>query len=135
MRNALTLAAALGLLAAPAAHAENIVAGPNTTYLTTNPSMDQGEPLTLYSFDVPNHDVTATDKGADGKPLFSTPLIGFGEIGVRRGLAVPDHRAVRVLLQHPREHGRDAHRHGRRHARAAARARRARPTPSAPASR
>jgi len=78
MKLALTLAAAVALLAAPAAHAENIVAGPNTTYLTTSPSMDQGEPLTLYSFDVPNHDVRATDKGADGEPLFGTPLIGFG---------------------------------------------------------
>jgi hypothetical protein len=41
--------------------------------------MDQGEPLTFYTFDVPNHDVTAEQKGADGKPLFSTPLIGFGD--------------------------------------------------------
>jgi plastocyanin len=79
MRLAFTLAVGLALLAAPVAHAENIVAGPNSTYLTTSPSMDQGEPLTFYSFDVPNHDVTAEQKGADGKPLFSTPLIGPGD--------------------------------------------------------
>jgi plastocyanin len=85
MRTALTLAAALALAAAPAADAENIVAGPNSTYLTTSPSMDQGEPLTFYSFDVPNHDVTATDKGADGQPLFKTPLIGFGDTAFVEG--------------------------------------------------
>lgn len=79
MRNAVTFAVVLGLLVAPAVRAENIVAGPNSTYLTTSPMMDQGETLTFYSFDVPNHDVTADQKGPDGKPLFSTPLIGFGE--------------------------------------------------------
>jgi len=85
MRHALTFAAALALFAAPVAHAENIVAGPNSTYLTPNPTMDQGEPLTFYSFDVPNHDVTATDKGADGQALFKTPLIGFGDTAAVEG--------------------------------------------------
>ena len=81
MRFALTSAIALVLLAAaPAAHADQaIVAGPNSTYLTTSVSMDQGEPLTFYSFDAPNHDVVSHTKGADGKPLFGTPLIGAGE--------------------------------------------------------
>jgi plastocyanin len=85
MRIALTLAAALALVAAPAARAENIVAGPNSTYLTTSPAMDQGEALTFYSFDVPNHDVTARDKGPDGQPLFATPLIGFGDTAAVEG--------------------------------------------------
>ena len=79
MRYIVTLAAALVLVAAPVARAENIVAGPNSTYLTPNPTMDQGEPLTFYSFDVPNHDVTAEQKGTDGKPLFRTDLIGAGD--------------------------------------------------------
>jgi plastocyanin len=79
MRFAFTLAVALLLLAAPVARAENIVAGPNSTYLTTSPSMDQGEPLMFHSFDAPNHDVTAEQKGPDGKALFHTPLIGFGD--------------------------------------------------------
>lgn len=79
MRHVTTLAAALTLFAAPVARAENIVAGPNTTYLTTSVTIDQGEALTFYSFDVPNHDVTATDKDGDGKALFYTPLIGAGE--------------------------------------------------------
>jgi plastocyanin len=85
MRTTLTLAAALALFAAPVANAENIVAGPNSTYLTPNPTMDQGEPLIFHSFDAPNHDVTATDKGADGKPLFNTPLIGFGDTAAVEG--------------------------------------------------
>ena len=80
MRIALPSVLALALLAAPAAQADqSIVAGPNSTYLTTNVTMDQGEPLTFHSFDVPSHDVSAHDKGPDGKPLFSTPLIGGGE--------------------------------------------------------
>ena len=80
MRYAITFALALALCAAPPAYADqSIVAGPNSTYLTTDVTMAQGEPLTFHSFDVPNHDVLAHDKGPDGKPLFKTDLIGAGE--------------------------------------------------------
>jgi plastocyanin len=73
-------AAALALLvpAAPARAAERIVAVPQSRYATTNVAIDQGEPLTFLNLDALSHDVTARDKGADGGPLFSTPLIGTG---------------------------------------------------------
>ena len=74
---AAALACCAMIVTAPAAVAdERVVAGPSVTYVTPNPTMDQGEPLTFLNLDFIQHDVTATDKGADGKPLFSTPLIG-----------------------------------------------------------
>jgi plastocyanin len=89
MRKILTLAAPLALVIAPAAHAQTaIVAGPgaaSTSYLTPSVTMDQGEALTFYSFDAQAHDVTAKDKGADGKPLFMTPLIGAGDEAMVEG--------------------------------------------------
>lgn len=73
--------ATLALLASAssARAAERIVAIPQSTYATSNVAIDQGEPLTFLNLDLPNHDVVATDKGADGEPLFSTPLIGPGQ--------------------------------------------------------
>jgi plastocyanin len=74
------LATAALLAAAPAAQAdERIVAGANNQYLNSNVTIDQGEALYFRNVDVQSHDVTARDKGANGKPLFSTPLIGAGE--------------------------------------------------------
>jgi plastocyanin len=77
MRKLVLLVAVL-LPAAPAAADERIVAGPPSQYLTTNVSMDQGEPLFFRNFDLLTHDVTARQNGPDGKPLFSTPLVGPG---------------------------------------------------------
>jgi plastocyanin len=74
-------AAMLTLLGPPAGAgaAERIVAIPQSTYATSNVAIDQGEPLTFLNLDVLSHDVTARGKGADGQPLFSTPLIGPGQ--------------------------------------------------------
>jgi plastocyanin len=81
MRRILTLAAFMALLVAPVAHAQ-VVAGPGsatTGYLTSSVTIDQGEPLTFYNFDPIQHDVTASQKGSDGKPLFASDLIGAGD--------------------------------------------------------
>jgi plastocyanin len=68
------------LLLAPAAQAdERIQAGPSIRYTTPNVTMDQGERLTFQNLDVASHDVVASPRGADGKPLFRTPIIGNGE--------------------------------------------------------
>ena len=56
-----------------------IVSAPQTIYLTPEVTMDQGEPLTLYNFDTAGHDVTSVAQHPGGTPLFSTPIIGFGE--------------------------------------------------------
>jgi plastocyanin len=74
----LVLLLAFLLPAAPAAADERIVAGPPSQYLTPNVSMDQGEPLFFRNFDLLTHDVIARQNGPDGKPLFSTPLVGPG---------------------------------------------------------
>lgn len=66
------------LPAAPAAADERIVAGPPSQYLTSNVTIDQGEPLFFRNFDLLTHDVTAKQNGPDGKPLFTTPLVGPG---------------------------------------------------------
>jgi plastocyanin len=74
----LVLLVAFLLPAAPAAADERIVAGPPSQYLTPNATIDQGEPLFFRNFDLLTHDVTARQNGPDGKPLFSTPLVGPG---------------------------------------------------------
>jgi len=65
--------------AAIAGAAERVVAVPQSQYATTNVAIDQGEPLTFLNLDAINHDVTARGKNAAGAPLFSSPLIGFGQ--------------------------------------------------------
>lgn len=74
---ALALAACSILLAAPA-HAQ-ISAGPPSTYLTPEATIDQGESVTFVNADAVEHDVLARDKGPDGKPLFRSELIGFAQ--------------------------------------------------------
>jgi plastocyanin len=75
------LALLLLVLAAPAAAraAGAIVAGPSSQYLASSVTIDQGEPLTFYNFDLVGHDVTAVTKGPDARPLFATPTIGLFE--------------------------------------------------------
>ena len=71
---------ACGLLLPSAASAdEAVVAGPPSLFLTQSVTIDQGEPLTFYNFDVLGHDVTAVENGGDGQPLFNSPIIGVGE--------------------------------------------------------
>jgi plastocyanin len=73
------LAAAAGMLASPARADQQIQAVFPTQYSTTSVTIDQGERLTFQNLDISDHDVTATTRGADAKPLFGTPLIGTGE--------------------------------------------------------
>jgi len=58
---------------------KRIEAGPSNKYTTPEVTIDQGEKLTFVNNDVAGHDVTATDKGPDGKPLFNTPIVNRGE--------------------------------------------------------
>jgi plastocyanin len=70
----------LGLVYPAVAWADKqITADPNNRYGTPEITMDQGEKLTFRNNDVAGHDVTANDKGPDGKPLFTTPVINRGE--------------------------------------------------------
>jgi len=72
--------ATLLVLAAPAAALadETIYAGPPSQYFTPSVSPDQGEPVKLTNVDFVDHDVIATDKGPDGKPLFRSELTARG---------------------------------------------------------
>jgi plastocyanin len=66
------------LRAAPALADETITAGPlPNTYGNPNVTADQGEAVLFQNSDSAGamHDVTADDKGSDGKPLFSSELI------------------------------------------------------------
>ena len=82
------LAAALGCLLAPGGPAvlsatasadKQITAVPQNRYQPSEVTMDQGERLTFRNNDTVRHDVSATDRGEDGRPLFRTPLLGPGE--------------------------------------------------------
>ena len=67
------------LVAAPAASAdETIYAGPPSAYFNPDVSIDQGEKVTFQNLDTIEHDVLATGKGADGKPLFKSALVSRG---------------------------------------------------------
>jgi plastocyanin len=71
--------AVFGFLAlAPAAQAGTIYAGPPSQFFTSAVTIDQGEKVAFTNLDAISHDVTASSKGADGKPVFSTPLQGPG---------------------------------------------------------
>jgi plastocyanin len=84
-RRSIRTATLAGLLLAagplvPAARADQqIQATFPTRYSTTGVTIDQGERLTFQNLDITDHDVTAEKRGADGKALFGTPLIGTGE--------------------------------------------------------
>ena len=69
------------LLALPAlAWADKkIEAGPPNQFTTSEVTMDQGERLTFHNGDTVAHDVTATQKASDGKPLFSTDTTDAGK--------------------------------------------------------
>jgi outer membrane protein assembly factor BamB len=60
----------------------SVLAGPgaaSTGYATPAMISFAGAPLSFTNLDVVQHDVTATDKGPDGRPLFQSKLIGLGE--------------------------------------------------------
>ena len=71
---------AAGVIAPAAAWAdERIDAQPSNRYSTPTIEIDQGEKVIFRNGDVATHDVTAQQKGGDGKPLFASPLIDQGE--------------------------------------------------------
>jgi plastocyanin len=66
-----------------------IIAGPggaSTSYATPVATTSVGGAIDFVNLDVAKHDVTATEKGPDGRPLFSTPLIDLGETAPVEGL-------------------------------------------------
>jgi polyvinyl alcohol dehydrogenase (cytochrome) len=66
-----------------------VVAGPGaqyTTYATPVMVTRVGGPMSFVNNDLPQHDVTAVDRGADGLPLFHSKLIGIGEVAPVEGL-------------------------------------------------
>ena len=69
---------ALAAVAPGALADKQVMAQPVDSY-SGDVTMSQGETLTFQNLDLQNHDVTASDKGADGKPLFASPTIGFGQ--------------------------------------------------------
>ncbi len=81
MRAALATVVAWLALAAPALADQTIYAGPPNMFYTGSVSIDQGEKVTFTNLDSVEHDVTAATKGADGKPLFNSPLEGPGGSG------------------------------------------------------
>jgi polyvinyl alcohol dehydrogenase (cytochrome) len=67
----------------------SIVAGPGayaSTYATPVVVTGVGGPVTFVNFDIAQHDVVASDKGADGQPLFRSKLINFNETAPVEGL-------------------------------------------------
>ena len=65
-----------------------VVAGPgaaSTTYATPVMVAQRDGSLSFANLDVAQHDVTAVQKGPDGKPLFQSPLIGFGQTAAVEG--------------------------------------------------
>lgn len=66
-----------------------ILAGPGASslgYLIGSATTSVGGPVSLMNLDVVQHDVTADQRGPDGAPLFSTPLIGTGQAAQVVGL-------------------------------------------------
>src|SRR2546423_4709002 len=67
------------LVLAPGALADKQVQGRPIDSYSGDVTMDQGETLTFMNADLNNHDVTADMLGPDGKPLFGSATIGFGQ--------------------------------------------------------
>jgi plastocyanin len=84
VRRAVRIGGALGALvllaqAPPALADQEIQAQAPNHYASPSATIDQGEPLTFRNLDVNGHNVTATQKGPDGKALFATPVIGTNQ--------------------------------------------------------
>src|SRR3954454_6798657 len=56
-----------------------IDATPPNRFSASEYTMDQGEKLVFHNGDTVTHDVTATQKGPDGKPLFSSGSVDAGK--------------------------------------------------------
>jgi polyvinyl alcohol dehydrogenase (cytochrome) len=67
----------------------SVVAGPGayaTTYATPAVTTSVGGPVSFVNFDIAQHDVVASDKGPDGRPLFRSKLVNFNENAPLEGL-------------------------------------------------
>ncbi len=82
MRSRITLLAValvtLGPAAASAQADEEITAVPFNRFSPTSVTIDQGELLTFRNTDSASHNVTARERGSDGRPLFASPTITNG---------------------------------------------------------
>ena len=79
-------ATALVVLAPAAAIAdETIEAQPQNRYANPEIEIDQGERVIFRNNDAASHDVTAEQKGSDGKPLFASELIDRGKTADVKG--------------------------------------------------
>lgn len=80
-------AALVGTLAVavPAWADETITAHAPNQFGSAVTTIDQGEKVTLHNLDVAGHDVTASRRGADGRPLFRSDLVAPGDSGPVRG--------------------------------------------------
>jgi plastocyanin len=104
---AVVTAVAGALLAAPGAHAQaQVVAGPPSTFVVSEATIDQGGSVTFMNFDVLTHDVTARGRGPDGAPLFYSPFTpsgGSSTVGGTQYLASGDYPFLCSL--HPEMQG------------------------------
>jgi plastocyanin len=56
-----------------------IYAGPPNQFFQGDVTIAQGDAVSFTNFDTVAHDVTAADKGGDGKPLFQSAQVGTGQ--------------------------------------------------------
>lgn len=68
--------------AAPASAAERQVIATGFAFPPPGPAIDQGDTLTLVNQDAAPHNVTATQKGDDAKPLFASSDVSSGSAKV-----------------------------------------------------
>lgn len=73
------------VVAVPAVADETITARPTNQFGAATTTIDQGEKVTFRNNDIAGHDVTAKDKGDDGKPLFASDFVAPGGSGAVRG--------------------------------------------------
>jgi plastocyanin len=80
VRRGFFIVLALVLLAPAVAWADKqIDATPGNRFSGDSYTMDQGEKLVFHNGDTVTHDVTASQKGPDGKPLFSSGSVDGGK--------------------------------------------------------
>ena len=54
--------------------------------LVSMATVSKGGSLNFVNLDPPQHDVTAEETGPDGRPLFSSKLVGIGEVTQVEGM-------------------------------------------------
>ena len=79
MRGAVAAVLALAVGAGVAYADATIYAGPPNQFFQGDVTIAQGEAITFTNADTMSHDVTATGKGSDGKPLFASAQVGTAQ--------------------------------------------------------